>query len=198
MELQYAFICAQCYLSQPGCVAQPLQTLSSKTANMRITGPISILLTFFIVSSQGSCDPEGKVGEIYSVLVVINFYISADHSYCYPPGHISVNNCDCDVGALCSIYCEVQCWVCSVQCAVCSVQCALYIVHCSACSVQCAVCSVQCAVCSVQCAVCSVHCAVCIVQCAVCSVQCAVCNEQCAVGSVHFECGVCSMLYEVW
>merc|ERR1712037_262964 len=28
-----------------------------------------------------------------------------EHACCYPPGEISVNNCDCDAGYLCDIYC---------------------------------------------------------------------------------------------
>jgi len=30
---------------------------------------------------------------------------SEEHSCCYPAGEISVNNCDCDAGYLCNIYC---------------------------------------------------------------------------------------------
>ena len=29
-----------------------------------------------------------------------------DHACCYPAGEISIDNCDCDAGVLCEIYCE--------------------------------------------------------------------------------------------
>ena len=60
---------------------------------------LAILVAFSLL---GICltSPASKRGALSSCEP------SEEHGCCFPPGQVSIDNCDCDVGALCEIYCN--------------------------------------------------------------------------------------------